>query len=255
MEGEKKNQLFEENENNTEKAKSTSILEADIESTDSRTTVPRTRGARSLSFEAIMKSVSDGVEEWPSKVHKAAIQRFGRMPRNSWGLAHKYYCEKFSTEVSLASFMKKARASASNSTAATTKEKAKQESPKRNKSTTNEKGFEADIQSLQETEFMIKTRSSLLAKIEEIKDRPVESGQATRKIPRMKLNQELLKALNDVIGETVEKNPPKNISDVARLLQATQETYQAAELKIYKKSEWKPAIEAKITNLKGKRDL
>ena len=60
------------------------------------------------------------------------------------------------------------------------------------------------------------------------------------------MDVELIQNINNVIGEYIKTHPPKNLSDVARVIQSAQSTYQGIKKKTRKKSEWFNNIEKKI---------
>ena len=70
--------------------------------------------------------------------------------------------------------------------------------------------------------------------------------ERTFKLPRDNMDVELIQNINNVIGEYIKTHPPKNLSDVARVIQSAQSTYQGIKKKTRKKSEWFNNIEKKI---------
>src|ERR1700733_5644468 len=95
-------------ENLTEKSEETDEVSTDEgPSRESRgkNKLPKTTAPKTASLEAIQADAN----KWPQEAFKAVLQRFERMPRRGWTLAHGIFCAKFQVSVSILDFKKKAR--------------------------------------------------------------------------------------------------------------------------------------------------
>ena len=71
--------------------------------------LPKTTAPKTVSLEAILHEIQADAKKWPQEAFKAVLQRFERMPRRGWTLAHGIFCAKFQVSVSILDFKKKAR--------------------------------------------------------------------------------------------------------------------------------------------------
>ena len=77
----------------------------------------------------------------------------------------------------------------------------------------------------------------------------------TRKIPSTKLNNNLLCSIDKAVSEHALSHLPKNMTDIALILQASQLTYESLSTTDIKPSSWKENINKKISNLQLSIDL
>jgi predicted patatin/cPLA2 family phospholipase len=61
--------------------------------------------------------------------------------------------------------------------------------------------------------------------------------------------------LDEVVRDFVQTQPPKNMTDIAKILQSVQIAYQAITTKVKTKSEWLNNINEKICDLEKKKSL
>src|SRR3984885_7779160 len=108
---------------------------------------------------------------------------------------------------------------------------------------------EKDQQSLEEARIYQEMKEKFLVKIKELSSSKIDEVERTKKIPSTLVDGALLKALNRVAGEYANSHHPKNMTDLARILQAVQLCYRDASARPKKPSEWRTNIEIKIQKM------
>ena len=113
MEGERKNE-----ESESEKIKQTFKRKDEVskENAEELETVSEAESisscvARRVMLEALNRGLEASLDRWPGDMLKAAIERFGRMPRGGWQQCHSHFCAKFNINISLEEFKSRANRS------------------------------------------------------------------------------------------------------------------------------------------------
>ena len=203
-------------------------------------------------LETIFNNIELCKERWPMKMLTAVLQRYKRMPRMGWNLAHKKFCTLFQTSISELEFKKKATSAiVSDSGKRCSLKKYERDPAKRTK--TIDSLFEE--KTLLESKYYIQVKEKFKCLINDIKIKTIDTFPRTRKIPSEKLNNVLINNVDNAVKEYIITNRPKNMTDIAKILQASQMTYQEISSKEKKPSEWKENIEAKILKYKIHLDL
>ncbi|MGL4850429.1 MAG: hypothetical protein ACRC28_16175 [Clostridium sp.] len=91
--------------------------------------------------------------------------------------------------------------------------------------------------------------------MEKNKQGGVTDVNPTKKICLLKVDSKLLDMLDEVVGDFIKTHPCKNMTDVVRILQSVQLSYQTLTAKDRPKSEWLANIHKKITELDAKKAL
>ncbi|HEY4832379.1 MAG TPA: hypothetical protein VIH61_07480, partial [Waddliaceae bacterium] len=208
--------------------------------------LPKTTAPKTVSLEAILHEIQADAKKWPQEAFKAVLQRFERMPRRGWTLAHGIFCGKFQVSISILDFKKKAREAiiSKNGNLCSIKEYRKNPGKRQSAEDVVE-----DQQSLEEARTYQEMKTKFLVKIEELSSFKIGEVERTKKIPSTKVDGTILKALNRVAGEYANSHQPKNMTDFARILQAVQLCYQDASARPKKPSEWRTNIEIKIQKM------
>ena len=74
----------------------------------------------------------------------------------------------------------------------------------------------------------------------------MNEAERTPKLPATKVDHQIISMLNNALREYIEKKCPTNMTEMAKLLQATQISYRDITRKERKPSEWLASIKAKI---------
>src|ERR1700733_7095162 len=80
-----------------------------LEGSSHKSIPSKANAAKAVSLEAILSGIQADAKKWPQEAFKAVLQRFNRMPRGGWNLAHETFRQKFQASMSLLDFKKKAR--------------------------------------------------------------------------------------------------------------------------------------------------
>ena len=88
-----------------------------------------------------------------------------------------------------------------------------------------------------------------------IREREVDKVGRTRKVFSESLDLRLLGVINRAVEQQIRVDPPKDMTAIARLLQAAQQTYQVATERPKVQSSWRSSIEAKISKLEASTQL
>ena len=204
------------------------------------------------SLDAVLAGVEAPSGEWPKAALRAIMQRFGRMPRFGWARTHRFFCGKFSADISIDEFVKKAReALVTASGRACSAHRFKSEATKRLK--TVEDIFEE--KTLREAKISLETGKLFRERLASIKGLEVDQVPRTRKVASEKVDLLQLDAVRRAVADHVGRYPPRAMSGIARILQAAQAAYQDATATQRKPSVWRESIESKISNLNGQADL
>ena len=83
----------------TEKLKKTDEANTDkshpLEGSSHKSIPSKANAAKAVSLEAILSGIQADAKKWPQEAFKAVLQRFNRMPRGGWNLAHETFRQKF----------------------------------------------------------------------------------------------------------------------------------------------------------------
>ena len=200
------------------------------------------------SLGTLLDDIQSPKEEWPKEALRRVLTRFGRMPRTGWSLALAVFCGRFKVRMTLPEFKKKAsHVLTSQSGKRCTAREFKKESTKRVKSLDTV----FDEKSLYEAKIFNDVKTVYLKCIQEGANIDVDKAERTRKVPEEKVNHLVLDALSRVVGESVQLKPPTNMSEIAKAIQAAQQTYQLSAAKYREKSNWRESIEKKIQKWKS----
>lgn len=203
----------------------------------------KSAAAKAASLQAIINGVQVDSGKWPQEMFKAVLQRFNRMPRCGWNTAHQIFCKKFQASMSVLDFKKKAREAIVSKNGRPCSIKEFERDPA--KRTSTEEVFE-DQQSLREANLYLEIKEKFWLKAKELDSFKVDEVERTRKIASAKVDKTLLNTLNRVVGEYASAHRPKDMTDLARILQAAQLCYRDASARPKKPSEWRANIESKI---------
>ena len=199
------------------------------------------------SLDTLLEDIKSTKEEWPEEALRKVLGRFGRMPRTGWSRAHSVYCGKFNVHMSPIEFKKKSlRASTTQAGRKCSLREFKKEAVKRIK--TIDTILEENT--LFESKIYNQVRKTFLECNREIANLEVEEVERTRKVPNEKIDHLVLEAVARAVGEYVQTQPPSNMTEIAKTIQAAQITYQRSVLKTSQPSTWKANIETKIEALK-----
>ncbi|EQB60932.1 hypothetical protein NAPIS_ORF01495 [Vairimorpha apis BRL 01] len=138
------------------------------------------------------------------------------MPRYGWAKGAKYIRDKFKSNLSDLGF--KTKATRYQNLGASDPESCPDDESKRLKTDS----INIDEYGLRDAKLYLQVKTLFLSKIENSKKTNIEDAQRTRKIPSEKLDHQLLEILNRLVGEYVSTHRPKNMTEIARILQAVQ---------------------------------
>jgi tRNA uridine 5-carbamoylmethylation protein Kti12 len=137
------------------------------------------------SLDTILKDITSSKEEWPEEALREVLDRFGRMSRSGWSLAHSVYCGKFNVHTSLIDFKKKAaRALTSQSGKKCSIRDFKKKAVKRVK--TLDTILEENT--LFKVKIYIEVRKTFIEFIQEVRNVNLDEVERTRKVPNARAN-------------------------------------------------------------------
>jgi hypothetical protein len=161
---------------------------------------------------------------------------------------YKVFSEKFGSLISSFEFKKSAEmVITSESGKKCSRSKFAEESSKRRKSIVDL--FEENY--LSELKLYTKVRDQLKTELANLKTLNVEEVPRTKKIPSEKQDTIVIDLINQAIAEILPARKTETLSDIAKVLQAAQLTYQAINTKPSVKSNWSENIKRKLTRLKN----
>ena len=236
-----------ENLENRKKAE----IEATIDKSNAEDTpdeVPDDPKSSSLtSLGTLLDNITSSQEEWPTEAFRKVLGRFGRMPRTGWSRAHSVYCGKFNAHMSLLEFKKKAsKTLTTQSGKKCTIRDYKKAAVKRVKTL----DVILEENTLFEAKIYNEVRIIFLECIQEVASIDVDKAERTRKVPNEKINHLKLEALTKAVSEYVHTQPPSNMTEIARTIQAAQIAYQRSTQRNTQPSPWRANIEKKIETFK-----
>ena len=197
-------------------------------------------------LETIFNRIEACKDRWPTEMFKAVLLKFKRMPRCGWSQAHQKFCMVFQANISLLDFKTKAMSAIVSATGKRcTVRKFERDPAKRLK--TIDSIFEE--KTLLEVKYYLQVKDKFLCTINDLNIKNIEDFSRTRKISSDKLNTSLLCTINNVIREYIITNRPKNMSNLSKILQAAQISYQEILFTEKKQSGWQASIESKIQKL------
>jgi hypothetical protein len=111
------------------------------------------------------------------------------------------------------------------------------------------------INSLKDQALKGRVYDQFRSTLKELDKKQITEVEPTRKISSLKVDTKILNMLDEVVRDFVQTQPPKNMTDIAKILQSVQIAYQAITTKVKTKSEWLNNINEKICDLEKKKSL
>ncbi|KAI4290877.1 hypothetical protein PAPHI01_0151 [Pancytospora philotis] len=174
------------------------------------------------------------------------------MPRKGWAKAHAYFCSRFSVNVSVEEFTRRAKKAVVSDTGRPCTVRQFQDRATKRVKTVTELLEES---SLADARLYAKMLEKIQIHIRTASKTSVEAAERTRKVPSSRVDTNVLTALNRAVGQHVKENPPSTMEHIARILQAVQAVYQAETERAPRASPWAANITAKITRQREARDV
>jgi hypothetical protein len=245
MKGIKEEQLSENLNNDQNKTAGTEEMRTERSEAEPREAgTPTWMSTQEASLEAVLSGVDSTMQDWPRVALGAVLSRWRQMPRYGWPKVCAFFCEKFKTQISLPLFKKRAQQILIGDSGRLTRTRryCEEKGSKRIKTVTEI----ISAATTREAALFNSVKAKFLSLQEEFKEQRVTEARMTRKLSVDQVNEEVLSAINKVVGAILRSSPPNNITEIAKVLQVAQACYQEITTKPRVPSEWMKNIEAKI---------
>ena len=183
---------------------------------------------------------------------EAVLERKKQMPRNGWPMAHMEYCRRFGSVISQKEFISRAkRLLATPGGQAGSVRRFRRAAAER--PATTDALFEENT--LLEAKLYTETLKTFEEALSACRRLKIECAPRTKKIFSEDADLRLIGVLNRAVEQHIRDNLPKDMSEIAQLIQAVQRAYQKVTEKPRKTSTWRESIVAKITKIEASKAL